>query len=643
MSAIECSVCFEDYAEDRRPLFLPCGHTFCEVCLGDMAKDQQVQCPKCQQTSNVPPAGHAINYDLLSSAVESRRGPAPPSASPPAASEAKSGMNEAKEGKPEIKCAECQEKVATLFCQGSCGDLCDDCSAVVHRLRINRDHVLGNISDRPKPKRMCPEHKDQEALLYCMQCQRLACVRCGFGSHRNHGAVDVAEAAAEKKALVRSRFESVQLRIAKLNTRPAKIGEEQKLSELERLSIAAAIDARADQLREAVTARQRQLQQDLGQLTAAKTKNLDLMQARDSSSLAALVQLAQDLKGLQEQDDLAVLDASGGLLSADRQGEQVDESFAAPSRLVSELDVSMLMEGIGQWGSVCDLRPVQDVVFDQGVVRWGGVAGALQYEVQISGPIDGSKEAKADEGQFKWVYQGSGTSWTPDLGLAGDGEYRVRVRAQLRAGWGLFSQPVLFQYKVVEWSADRMTGGIELISDQHGLKRVARHNDSASGLQSVLSSRPLAPPSPSPFASSPSSSSPSSPSSPSSLPLSGVASFKVRLDCLQRCSAWIGVSRALPPTLPEGEGGRVVGDEGCGVGWACTGSVYNHGQHARELDSYRDGDVIGVEVDFGAHTVSFFKNGVRQGDPIVLSERDRNQPLYATVTMSCQDAQVTLL
>jgi len=48
-------------------------------------------------------------------------------------------------------------------------------------------------------------------------------------------------------------------------------------------------------------------------------------------------------------------------------------------------------------------------------------------------------------------------------------------------------------------------------------------------------------------------------------------------------------------------------------------------------------------VDFGAHTVSFFKNGDRRGKPFVLCARDRNQPLYAAVTMRDQGDQVTLL
>jgi len=539
--------------------------------------------------------------------------------------------------------------------------------------------------------------------------------------------------------LVRSRFESVQPRFAKLNTRLAK-----KLSEHERLSIDAAIDANADQLREAVTARQRQLKQHLAQIAAAKTKNLDLMEGQDSSFLAALVQLAQDLKSLQGQDDLAVLDVYGGWLPADHQEDQVDECSIAPSRLVSELDVSMLMKAIGQWGSVSDLPPVQGVVFDRdslgwqslagaveyevqmarvgavgerqgdvdvevkgdayrrvyqgpearcqaafwevgefavrvrarfegegrgwgpfsslvtvasgllpvrdvayvdGVVSWSNVTGAVEYEVQIAGPIDDSKEAKADEAQYKSVYQGSGTIWA-GAKLNGAGEYRFRVRAQLHGGWGPLSPPALFQYKGMEWSADQKTEGIELTSDLNGLKRMARRDGSASGYRSVLSSRPLAPPSPpsssAPFSPSPSSpssppsSSPSSPSSPSSSSLSGVASFQVRVDC---CGGMmVGVSRALP-----GAGGIVGFNEGCGVGWGSGGRVYNHGQRMRDLGSYGVGDVVGVEVDFGAHTLFFFKNGARQGDPFILSEQDRNQPLYAAVSMRDNGTLVTLL
>jgi len=99
----------------------------------------------------------------------------------------------------------------------------------------------------------------------------------------------------------------------------------------------------------------------------------------------------------------------------------------------------------------------------------------------------------------------------------------------------------------------------------------------------------------------------------------------------------IGVSRALPGK------GRYVGYSEGGVGWSGDGSVISDGKHVGFLGSYVGGAVIGVEVDFEAHTVSFFENGDRQGDPFVLSARDRGQPLYAAVTMGKQGDQVTLL
>jgi len=618
MSAVECGICFEDYAEARRPRMLPCGHTFCEVCLGDMAKDQKVQCPKCQQPSDVPSAGYAINYDLLSSAAESGRA-GPPSASPALRVPSASSRSETKSNE---KCAECQEKVATLFCHNSCGELCDDCSAVVHRLRINRDHVVVHIADKPKTKRMCPKHKDQEVQLYCMQCRHLACYECGFDSHRNHGTVKVAEAAAEKKALVRSRFEFAQPRIAKLNTRLVKIGEEQKLTEHERLSIAAAIDASADQLHEAVTARQMQLRQHLAQITAAKTKNLDLMQARGSSSLAALVHLDQDVKSLQGQDDLAVLDAYRGLLSAVRQGEQFDESSIAPSRLVSELDVSMLIEAIGQWGSVSDLLPVQGVVFDQGSVSWSSLAGAVEYEVQVArvgavGERKGDVDVDVKDDAYRRVYQGINARC--QVSFWDLGEFAVRVRARFeKHGWGPFSSPVTAAY--MEWSADQKTRMITLISDARGFKCVARLDGigHCHYYQSVLSSRPLTP-----FSSSPS---------------PRVASFQVRVDRVNGGMS-IGVCRQLPPE------GRFVGYSNEGVGYDASGRISNGGKRASTGDGsrYGAGDVIGVEVDFGAHAVSFFKNGTREGEPVILSKRDRNQPLYAAVTLYNHGDQITLL
>ena len=43
---LSCKVCMDKYTDnDKKPLFLSCGHTFCSQCLRLMYKRQSVKCP----------------------------------------------------------------------------------------------------------------------------------------------------------------------------------------------------------------------------------------------------------------------------------------------------------------------------------------------------------------------------------------------------------------------------------------------------------------------------------------------------------------------------------------------------------------------------------------------------------------------
>ncbi|XP_042859661.1 uncharacterized protein LOC122245748 isoform X2 [Penaeus japonicus] len=45
----ECQVCLEIYNDRaKRPRVLPCGHTFCSLCIGDLLRDGSVLCPNCR-------------------------------------------------------------------------------------------------------------------------------------------------------------------------------------------------------------------------------------------------------------------------------------------------------------------------------------------------------------------------------------------------------------------------------------------------------------------------------------------------------------------------------------------------------------------------------------------------------------------
>lgn len=54
----ECGVCLEGYSESgsHAPRSLSCGHTFCTGCLSQLVKET-ISCPKCHQTSQLPPRG----------------------------------------------------------------------------------------------------------------------------------------------------------------------------------------------------------------------------------------------------------------------------------------------------------------------------------------------------------------------------------------------------------------------------------------------------------------------------------------------------------------------------------------------------------------------------------------------------------
>ncbi|XP_042864584.1 uncharacterized protein LOC122248556 isoform X2 [Penaeus japonicus] len=46
---MECKVCLEIYDESqRRPHNLPCGHTFCTICIEDMLQNSSLTCPRCR-------------------------------------------------------------------------------------------------------------------------------------------------------------------------------------------------------------------------------------------------------------------------------------------------------------------------------------------------------------------------------------------------------------------------------------------------------------------------------------------------------------------------------------------------------------------------------------------------------------------
>ncbi|CAL4127419.1 unnamed protein product [Meganyctiphanes norvegica] len=68
VSGADCKVCFQAYdAGWRRPRALPCGHTFCSLCMASIIKEKRLTCPGCQAQHSVEIVTQLpVNYELES-------------------------------------------------------------------------------------------------------------------------------------------------------------------------------------------------------------------------------------------------------------------------------------------------------------------------------------------------------------------------------------------------------------------------------------------------------------------------------------------------------------------------------------------------------------------------------------------------
>jgi len=97
----------------------------------------------------------------------------------------------------------------------------------------------------------------------------------------------------------------------------------------------------------------------------------------------------------------------------------------------------------------------------------------------------------------------------------------------------------------------------------------------------------------------------------------------------------VGVSAALPPP------GTYAGGADLGYGYSSNEHLYHDGSKSSRGTAFNKGDVIRVQLDILANTLTFFKNGRAQGK--VFHKVDFSAPLYACVSMVSKDTQVSLL
>lgn len=62
----ECGICFKAYNHnDKKPISLPCGHSFCFECLKQLYKHQMIKCPYDKIAHHNIPENLPVNYQVL--------------------------------------------------------------------------------------------------------------------------------------------------------------------------------------------------------------------------------------------------------------------------------------------------------------------------------------------------------------------------------------------------------------------------------------------------------------------------------------------------------------------------------------------------------------------------------------------------
>uniref|UniRef100_F7BH28 Uncharacterized protein n=1 Tax=Xenopus tropicalis TaxID=8364 RepID=F7BH28_XENTR len=181
LNKLSCSVCLGIY---RDPVTLPCGHTYCRVCIGRTWEEQgeSPSCPECRHRYRSRPE---LSRNLaLSSIVESFCPTAP------------------EQGEPGIYCTDCAPHHVTA---------CSTCLLCNVSLCYKHAREHGNCAEHeltaPTPSqrdRYCPKHPELLLDYYCPRDGVCICAWCyRVGEHRGHRVEPLNEASEKKKEKLR--------------------------------------------------------------------------------------------------------------------------------------------------------------------------------------------------------------------------------------------------------------------------------------------------------------------------------------------------------------------------------------------------------------------------------------------------------
>ncbi|XP_054893690.1 tripartite motif-containing protein 16-like [Poeciliopsis prolifica] len=220
--SLSCSVCLEVL---RKPVTLPCGHSYCMDCVSDYwdLEDQKgvCSCPQCRHTFNSRPVlnKNTVLVDLIENMAEPER------TTPLCEKQAKPN---------EVECDFCTARKlkAVKTCLVCLASYCATHVQPHYESAAFQRHKLVEVSGSIQEK-ICSKH-DKLLEVYCRSDDECICLLCVMDEHKGHDTVSAAAARKEKQKLFGEKKQRNQQRIGEKAKQVRQLGQKMKALKLSR-------------------------------------------------------------------------------------------------------------------------------------------------------------------------------------------------------------------------------------------------------------------------------------------------------------------------------------------------------------------------------------------------------------------------
>eukprot|EP00300_Choanocystis_sp_HF-7_P020347 c20573_g3_i5.p1 GENE.c20573_g3_i5~~c20573_g3_i5.p1 ORF type:complete len:537 (+),score=100.34 c20573_g3_i5:2-1612(+) len=344
MSAVNCNACNQEMNETSLyPLVLSCGHTLCIECVETFTNSSKVSCPL---DSVVTQGGKFALPRLAATAL-----------APPNMAILKAMLSPSDPPLTSAQlCEPCdQQHAASHLCQDCSEFMCETIAKAHSKAKATRGHTVVAVERGDTGETLngdlCPDHQ-QPFVAYDTQCKKLVCGRCGtLGAHTGHPFCeiedvlqrfqkDLAKLLGQGEEIV-ERFQRIDQHISRTASSIVRCADESK----------AAIRDAFKQIRECVDERERQLLQQVEQMSKAQQFDLHDQQKCVSNSLACVRYSVEVGRGAGKSTGAEAVKA---LSELEGQG---DGAPAVEFKLVAG-DISELCKIIGSFAQVTAPSPV---------------------------------------------------------------------------------------------------------------------------------------------------------------------------------------------------------------------------------------------------------------------------------------------